>query len=231
MGVVAEIAAVHKMRIGVNVVACCDRVIQHLPYATAKEPIVFVDQIPILLEVTGAVAHRVAVFAKEKGVLQMLVLGVMRFDLIGENIHTAVDRGDGGIELRVLLRLNIQGLVAVIQALGDILAMHEVARIARAQILCHRHVVAACARLVSERPENNAGVIFVTLVHPLHTVKIRVLPILVVGEAIPIAHADGTVCFQIGLVYHVKAVFVAKSDKAGVVGVMAGADHIDVMTL
>ena len=120
-------------------------------------------------------------------------------------------------------------LAAVLGAAGNVLAVHQVARVSLAQVICHGRLVFAYARFVAERPHDNRGVVLVALVHTGNAIKQRLAPLLAIGKVIPVAYPDRAVRFVIGLVDHVKAELVAKPVKARVVRVVTGADGIDVV--
>ena len=116
--------------------------------------------------------------------------------------------------------------------------MYQRTVVARADILRHGAMVDARARLVAERPEHDAAVIFVALKEPLCPVDIRLTPLGRRGEprpahpipfALPIvAHAVG---FDIRFVRQHYAVSVAKLREARIVRIMRGAYHIAVGAL
>ena len=92
-------------------------------------------------------------------------------------------------------------------------------------------MIAANAGFVTYRPHNNAGVVFVALKHALGAIKISLGPIGIVGKGVPVADPLHAVRFDICLVANVKTVFVAQFVKARIVGVVAGAYHVDVVGL
>ena len=90
--------------------------------------------------------------------------------------------------------------------------------------------VVPVARFIAHRPNDYARVIAVAFDHALHAAQMGVQPIWIVAErAVQIVpHA---VRFDVGLVIHVQAVFVAQVVPVGVVGVVRRPHGVDVVGL
>ena len=86
---VAKVAAVNEFGIanGSNVYG----VVEEFPYATAEKAVVAVNGLPIVLQVSGAVAHCVRVLTQEEGLIHRGIVQIILFDIIRMRIHTAVD--------------------------------------------------------------------------------------------------------------------------------------------
>ena len=89
------------------------------------------------------------------------------------------------------------------------------------------------ARLVSETPHRNARVVFVTLVHSLHSVEVMRSPLDVVAQAVRIVGAvrNGVkaVGFDICFVNGIQSVQVAHRQKDGVGRIVRGSDRVAVI--
>ena len=87
--VVTEVTAIGEVRICVAVVADRHRVIGEFPYASSAERIVCEDQIPVFFEVSGPVAHCVAVFAEIQRLFEIGVIYIVIKHIARRWIHTA----------------------------------------------------------------------------------------------------------------------------------------------
>ena len=92
----------------------------------------------------------------------------------------------------------------------------------------HRVMCGAIARLVTQRPDNNAWVIEVARHHSTHPLFKGGLPLRVFGERI---HRSHTVGFDIGLIDHIKTESVAELIKANLMRVVRAAHCIEVVLL
>ena len=99
------------------------------------------------------------------------------------------------------------------------------------EILRHEHVIFAYTALVTDRPHQNTGAVFVSLHHALRAIEICGCPFVAVGQGVPRAHHAKAMRFDVCLVANVKTEAVAKLKEARVVGIMARSDHIDVVRL
>ena len=109
--------------------------------------------------------------------------------------------------------------------------MNEIAEPTPTQIFGHVALILTNARFVSERPKNDGSMVFISFIHPLGTVKISLRPRRTVRQAAPSLDSLHTVRFNIGFLAKIKAEAITKARKAGIVGVVAGANHVHVMAL
>ena len=224
---VAEVSAVDVLGVPVNVVARCDRMITEFPDTAAEEFVMRVDVVPVFLETPGTVAHGVRVFAEEEWCAEVLsVLEINAVKIRGRRVHLARDI----IVIQIELRRCILFLCVVVPGFSArrVLAVNEGMGIASVDVVRLRALIAADAVFVSERPEDHARVVLITLKHPGGTVHIGVMPRRIVRQLVPVG-VDEAVCLKVGLVADVEAVFVAQFQKTRVVRVMAGTDHVDVV--
>ena len=211
---VAEVAAVGEGRAAVPV-PDGDGVVDEFPDAAAEEFVVALDDLPVRAEVSGAVAHRVGVFAEEERLIELRVLTVFRAPL-RRRVHVA-------LHVRHVARV-----FAVVVSGVRAFVMHEAGGVAGLDPRGHRGVVAAEAGFVAEGPEDHRRMVLVALDHALGTVDVRLFPRRIVGEAVPRMHAVG---LDVGLVADIEAVSVTQLGEAGIVRIVRGADHVDVVRL
>ena len=89
--------------------------------------------------------------------------------------------------------------------------------------------VLSVAGFVAQAPDDHGRVVDVALRHALHALQVGLLVDGIVAERLrAVAHA---VRLDVGLVDHVEAVAVAEVQPARVVGIVAGADRVDVELL
>ena len=92
-------------------------------------------------------------------------------------------------------------------------------------------VIAADARFVAQAPHDDGGMILVPFHHPGHPVEIGGGPLGIVIEQVVILRPDHTVAFQVGFLNEINPVPIAQSGENGGVGVVGGADAVDVVLL
>ena len=166
------------------------------------------DEVPVLLETAFGIAHRMGVLALDEGLTGIGVGGVLLAAAIIQ-VHRAVD-----------VRLAGQVGLLVLAGAGRILGLHPVIGVVEGR---------AVAGLVAERPEDDGRMVEI----PLDIAHVA----LQVGEFIggvlgkgpfAVAHAVG---LEVGLGHHVDAVLVAEVVPIVVVGIVAGADCVDIELL
>ena len=98
--------------------------------------------------------------------------------------------------------------------------------------------IGANPRLVAQRPEDDRGVVLVPLDHVHHAGDVRALPggveadlVFVALAAVAVALLHIGVALDIGFVHQVEAVLVGQRQEARVVGIVRGADGVEVVAL
>ena len=114
------------------------------------------------------------------------------------------------------------------------LVMHQTAGVFTAEEIGHSHNVGAAEGFIAAGPEQNGNVVFIPLEHGFGPVQNAFSPFGDAAGNIPggiHGHAllPGAVGLQIGFIHHIDAVFVAQVIPFGAVGIVAGADGIDVV--
>ncbi len=204
-----------------------DRVVDHFPNATAEELIIFVNEFPITFQIPGAVAHCVRIFAEEKGTFAIFVLQIIGQNIVEIGVHPAVN-----IKFTDLFGVCDQTVVVTRfckQTAGKIFTMHNATGESLVEVVCHCKVVVPDTAFVTDRPHQDARVIFVPFHHAFCTIEIGLFPIVTVREFVPVADVLHTVRFDVGFVTEVETVFVAELGKTGIVRIVTGTDEIDVV--
>ena len=146
VSVVVQLAGIPAVAVlHATVLRCSEnyRVIRPFPHQTAAEPVVRHEQTYIIRQVSGTVAHGVAVLAQNERAL-LVRTGQKSAYIVGSGVH---------------LRYNIYYIVGCIVKLVSALIMHGAGGIELFHQHCRVTEVIAVAALISQRPENNAGAV------------------------------------------------------------------------
>ena len=199
-GLVAEIAAVSPV---FDAVLLLQQPLVHpVPDGGAADGRIGIDDVPILLQVAHRIAHGVGIFAHDEGTV--VDPSGLRREFFGREVAVVVDR-------RVLP-------VGVAEGRG--------VGIEGEDGFVHRLHVAPHAAFVAQAPHNDAGVVLVALHQRNGPVHMGRGPVRIVSD-----HAVApavTVALLVGLVHHVEAVAVAEFVEVFPVGIVAGAQEVDV---
>ena len=187
VGFVSEVTAVSE-ELNVILVFRANAVVGPFPHTAANQALVGVDRVPVFLEVAGAVAHGVGVFAHEVWAVVDCLHG-----LFHQRIHCGVHAADHVQFLRIVA----------------VLIVHRAGEVAGLDPANHCAVVAAPAAFIAQRPDDNGGMVAVAAHHALHAVHIGQLPLRVVAQIVGLADGPCAVGLQIGLVYNVQAELIA----------------------
>ena len=211
--------------------AAVDGVVAPLPHKAAAEAVVLHNQLLVVLRVPGAVAHGVDVLALDKGqllvrqVLVQVLPGEVVPHLVQRGVHAAVQVQHGEVGLS---RLVVGEEILVVQQPGGVVLLGPAARGLK---------ILAPAALVAQRPDHHRGVVLVPDDAALHPVQNGLPELGVVGGVgvilvAVVAGAHGhAVGLHVRLADDVEAVLRAHLQKPGGVGVVAGADGVDVVAL
>ena len=224
VGELAEIAAVEVLLAAILGAAHVDGVVAPLPDEAAAVAIMALEAAEVVLQISGAVAHGVGILAQHIGLADLAVLKVL-VDLLDGRIHAAV-----GIQIVAvdLLALGREGGALIVGQAGGIVVLRPRQRVVE---------VAAMAGLVAHGPNHHAGAVLVADDAVAHAIEdgLGVLGIpgqqVVVGIAIFITAAGNAVALNVGFIHDIEAVFIAHAQELGRIGIMAGADGVDVVLL
>ena len=178
------------------------------PDKLALDAIPAIEDLLILGQASGAVAHGVTVLAVDARLGEWMLTKVVHLR------HAGVHGGD-----------NVDGIGVAILLVMDRTTIELVS------LGVHRADVAAIAALVAHRPHNDAGVIALLHHQALNAVDVGRLPCRVVGDQGDIADVLEAVALHIGLGDQHDAILVAQLVKARVVGVVGRAHRVDVVLL
>ena len=207
VGVIAVVATIHI--VGNAVLGHSSQtVVAPFPDKLALDAIPAIEDLLVLGQASGAIAHGVTVLAVDARLGERMLAKVVHLR------HTGVHGGNDvdGIGVAVLLVMDRATIELV--SLG-----------------VHRADVAAIAALVAHRPHNDAGVVALLHHQALDAVDVGRLPCRVVGDQGDIADILEAVALHIGLGDQHDAILVAQLVKARVVGVMGRAHRVDVVLL
>ena len=206
-----------------------DRMVAPLPHEAAAHALVGPDDLPVVLEVAGAVAHGVAVLHEDEGLVRIGVQVVA--DLLDGRVHAAV-QVDAGVVVAAL-GVAVVGALVVGEPRGiEVLDPEE-----------RRLEGTAVGALVAGGPGDDAGAVLLAVDAQPHAVDSGLGPLRVVGDGlVPVLDlvvpggvgqepALGAVALVIGLGHDVEAVLVAQLVEARVVGVVGAAHRVDVVLL
>ena len=156
------------------------------------------------------------------GNIRLLRIGLEIFlDFVGMRVHAAFDVGH----------------VVILAIVGHALVVHWSVRVEFVHVDAHRAEHVSRIRFVAKRPDDYGSMVVVALHHAVHTVHARALPFGlaarnggILGDHVS-RQAPAAVRFKIGFVDQVDAVFVAQVVPVFLVGVVRGADGVDVVPL
>ena len=225
----AVVAAVPIHRLSIVSQAFVDGVVAPLPDEAAAEGGVFLGKIQILFEIAGAVAHGVAVFHKQKRLFRVVVQIVR--DFIEARVHAADDVDVRHVVFAV--ESSVVGALVGGQPRGVCLFSPAQSGFESAPV----------PALIAHGPDKDAGAVAVTKDHGADPVHCRLDEIGIVSDPdMSPAHAlvvvvlvegerTGAMALVISLVYDVESHRVAELIEPGRIGIVTGADCIEIMSL
>ena len=178
------------------------------PDKLALDAIPAIEDLLVLGQASGAIAHGVAVLAVDARLGERMLTKVVHLR------HTGVHRGNDVDGIGVAVLLVMDRTIIELVSLG-----------------VHRADVAAIAALVAHRPHNDAGVVALLHHQALNAVDVGRLPCRVVGDQGDIADILEAVTLHIGLGDQHDAILIAQLVEARVIGIVRGAHRVDVVSL
>ena len=186
-----------------------DALIHPVPNATADAESRFFDDVPVFAEVTHTVAHGVVIFAHEEGLVACVV--------VGKSLHV--------VQVRVHFGVEVRDAVEVTACIGGSLVVNGTGVEGTCCVVRGNEVV-ACARFVTERPENDGGVVAIALHHAHRAVDHGGFPRFLSGDNSRVVAAVCTVIvpvlvtFEVSFVHDVEAIVVEHGVHFGLTGVV-----------
>ena len=207
VGVIAVVATIHI--VGNAVLGHSSQtVVAPFPDKLALDAIPAIEDLLVLGQASGTVAHGVTVLAVDARLGERMLAKVVHLRHAGVHRRNDVD----GIGVAVLLVVDRTTVELV--SLG-----------------VHRADVAAIAALVAHRPHNDAGVVALLHHQALDAVDVGRLPCRVVGDQGDVADILEAVALHIGLGDQHDAILIAQLVEARVIGIVRGAHRVDVVLL
>ena len=172
----------------------------------------FLSQADIAFHTANGVAHVVHIFTEQEG---LLGVGFQIFpNSVRPGVHLGFYVGNGII-------CPIGGYTFIVDHPAGVLSPEEIR---------HGENIRTCIGFVAAGPEKNCRMVLVPFKHGFRPVKDAGQPLWFVSRQIAFRIAlEGAVGFQVGLIDHVDAVPIAHMIPGSLVGVMTGADCVDVI--
>ena len=186
-----------------------DALIHPVPNATADAESRFFDDVPVFAEVTHTVAHGVVIFAHEERLVACVV--------VGKSLHV--------VQVRVHFGVEVRDAGEVTACIGGSLVVNGTGVEGTCCVVRGNEVV-ACARFVTERPENDGGVVAIALHHAHRAVDHGGFPGFLSGDNSRVVAAVCTVIvpvlvtFEVSFVHDVEAIVVEHGVHFGLTGVV-----------
>ena len=122
--------------------------------------------------------------------------------------------------------------------MDDALVMHRTGVVQLMEQVVHLLDIDAAAALVSERPDDHAGVVLVTVEDVADSEEYGAFPVRIITRNnvlfVLLCHVSERPCavsLHVRLVDHIEAEVVSQRINIGIVGIMTGSDRIDVVAL
>ena len=176
--------------------------------------------IPVFAEITHTITHGVVIFAHEERLSSgVRALFIRRsFDEIYIRIHLAVD---------------VSKTCGVTSGIGGSFVVDGTC-IERTSRVVSSDKVVACTALITQRPEDNTGVVAVAQHHALSAVQHHRLPACASRDDLGVVTAISSmvvpvfVAFDVGFVHDVKAIIVEHGIHLGLTRIVGGADGVHI---
>ena len=209
---VGSVIAVEVAAVGIDhhaVLALpADGLVHEVPDEATLELIILAVEVPVLLEATLGVAHRVGILALDER-LGHLRVGRIADDSLVAGVHRAVDVG-----------LAVDRCALVLDRTGEILGLDPVVGSLE---------VGAVAGFIAQGPDDDGRVVVAALDIALVALHMRKGIVVALGKG-PVAITH-TVGLDVGLGHHIDAVLVAEVIPVVVIRIVAGTHRIEVELL
>ena len=223
-----KVAAIGVFRLSVSGIAQIDALIAPLPNERPGHGIVSVDQLVIDLQIAGAVAHGMTVFAYD----QRTTVGIRLALRVVP--HIFIGRVHFGYRIQFMLAL-------AVQAVTEALVMCGAGGIQLFDQPSSRTQVIAVAALVAQRPQDHAWAVHI----PAHQQPLPIQncigkPLVLCDQSDPVIlvlpfkgviYLYAAVRFQIGLINYIEAQLIAQLVKLRRIGIVGGAHGVQIQAL
>ena len=190
-----------------------ETLVHPVPDETALKVRILVNRLPLVVEATRRVSHRVGILRRNDGTVASLAPNLLKPVGIGilGNIHIGIPLPEGTLVIDRTVHAALFLILYIKVSLVEVVPVPG---------------------FIAQGENRNARIVFVPLVHILGTVEMRTEPFGVVAQGATlfqiIIHA---VRFDIRLVIDIQAVFVAEGIELAVLRIMGEADSIDIIPL
>ena len=184
-----------------------DCLVHEIPDEASLIQRIFADEVPVLLEVTVGVAHRMRVLALDK-----------RSVRVGIEVFLAILRRD--VHRTINIRIAVQQCSFILYRTGRVISLDPI---------IYPLEVDAVAGLVSHTPDNHGRMVVVTVNHAPVTFHVGSEVILATCKGfLLIAHAVG---LDIRLIHYIDTIFVTESVPDRVIRIVRSSYSIDIQLL
>ena len=227
VGIFTVVTAVPVHRLAVFCLALVDCVVTPLPDKAAAHDLVGLNELPVVFQIARAVAHGVGVFAHQVGLVRVAVHILLQS--LQRRVHVGIQVDVREVVLALsaaVLGAFVVGQTGGIEMLGPGQSSFE---------------AAAVGTFVAHGPADDAGTVLIPDDTPLGAVQGCFQEVGVVGEGlVPMLHVvlpqlifgavhlSSTVAFVVGFVDDHEAVLVTQLIEHGCVGIVGGADGVEV---
>ena len=230
VGILAVVTTVPVHRLAVWSLALVDGVVTPLPDEAAAHDLVGLNELPVVFQIAGAVAHGVGVFAHQVGLIGIAVYILLQSLQRGIHVGVQVDVREVVLALSAaVLGTFVVGQTGGVEMLGP----------------CQRRFeTAAVGTFVTHGPADDAGTVLIPDDTPLGAVQGCFQEVGVVGKGlVPMlhmvlpqlifgaVHLSRAVALVVGFVDDHEAVLVTELIEHGGVGIVGGANSIEVILL
>ena len=230
VGPFTAVAAVQILGLAVLSNTGIDSVVTPLPNETAAHNVVVLDELPVIFQIAGAVAHGMGVFAHQERLVRVGIQ--IPLQAFHRGIHITVQVNVGEIILTLaaaILGAFVMGQAGRIKVLGPGQGCFE---------------AAAIGAFIAHGPADNGGTVLISLdaqlgavhscFHKLGVICEGFVPGLnmVLPDIVFLAVQSGSaVAFVVGFVDHHETVLVTQLVEHGSVGIVSSADCVEVIFL
>ncbi len=169
-------------------VICLGKHLIHpVPDKATLQLVVFINQVPIILEVTLTITHGMGILTENQRTSITLI------DMTTQRPNTSIHR-------TIYIRLGI---------IATTLILYRTCLVHRLSHIIEFLEVWSISTFVSHRPDYNRGIVAVSLDHAIHTVMESRIPIFLVCQFLVFSLQD-TMAFYVGFTHHIQSIFIAE---------------------
>ena len=230
VGIFAVVAAVPVHRFAVGRLPLVNSMVAPFPNKPAAHTLVLLDELPVVFQISRPVAHCVSVFTHQVGLVRV-------------GVRISLQVFDGGVHIGI--QVDIGEVILALSA--AVLGAFVMGQAGGVEVLCPRQSrleAAAIGTFVAHGPADHTGAVLIPDHTPLGAIQRRFQKVGVIRKGfIPVLHMvlpqlvfrtvhfRRAVALMVGLVDDHKSVLVAELIEYGGVGIVSGANGIEVVLL